>query len=234
MTTLYKLTDQDGYTRRNFDNACLWGENVSHSGTGEGDLCGPGYVHAYTHPLLAVLLNPIHANLPAPRLWEAEGAIAKSDRGLKVGCVTLTTIREMPLPIISTEQRVRFAILCAKAVCVDAAWLAWANGWLDGTDRTAKAATGAAKAAAGAAGAAGAAASAGAARAARAARAAAEAAGEAGAAEAAAEAAWTAEAAAEAEARAAEAAAWTAARAADAAAEAKPIDLIAIAEEAVS
>ena len=109
MTTLYKLTDQDGYTRRNYDNACLWGENVSHSGTGEGDLCGPGYVHAYTHPLLAVLLNPIHANVPTPRLWEAEGAIAKSDRGLKVGCVTLTTIREMPLPIISTEQRVRFA-----------------------------------------------------------------------------------------------------------------------------
>ncbi len=124
MTTLYKLTDQDGYTRRNYDNACLWGENVSHSGTGEGDLCGPGYVHAYTHPLLAVLLNPIHADFPAPRLWEAEGAIAKSDRGLKVGCVTLTTIREMPLPIISTEQRVRFAILCAKTVCVDAAWLA--------------------------------------------------------------------------------------------------------------
>lgn len=144
MTTLYKLTDQDGYTRRGYANACLWGENVSHSGTGEGELCGSGYVHAYTHPLLAVLLNPIHANLPAPRLWEAEGEIAKSDRGLKVGCVTLTTIREMPLPIISTEQRVRFAILCAKTGCVDAAWLAWANGWLDGTDRTEAAAEAAA------------------------------------------------------------------------------------------
>lgn len=140
MTTLYKLTDQDGYTRRNYDNACLWGENVSHSGTGKGELCGPGYIHAYTHPLLAVLLNPIHADLPAPRLWEAEGEIAKSDRGLKVGCVTLKTIREMPLPVVTTEQRVRFAILCAKAVYTDAAWLAWANGWLDGTDRTERAA----------------------------------------------------------------------------------------------
>lgn len=186
MTTLYKLTDQDGYTRRDYDNACLWGEDVSHSGTGKGELCGPGYIHAYTHPLLAVLLNPIHAKFHSPRLWEAEGKIAKSDRGLKVGCVTLKTIREMPLPVVTTEQRVRFAILCAKAMCTDATWLAWANGWLDGTDRTARA-----------------------------------------------EAAWAAE-AARAAARAAEAAeaawaaAWAAARAA------KPIDLIAIAEEAVS
>lgn len=197
MTTLYKLTDQDGYTRRDYDNACLWGEDVSHSGTGEGELCGPGYIHAYTHPLLAVLLNPIHAKFHSPRLWEAEGKIAKSDRGLKVGCATLKTIREMPLPVVTTEQRVRFAILCAKTVCTDAAWLAWASGWLDGTDRTVRAAAAAWAAATWAA-------------------------------EAAAWAAWVAEAAW---------AAWAAeavARAAEVAAEVAEIDLIAIAEEAVS
>jgi hypothetical protein len=222
MTTLYKLTDQDGYTRRNFPNACLWGEGVSHSGTGEGDLCGPGYIHAYTHPLLAVLLNPIHANFHSPRLWEAEGEIAKSDRGLKVGCVTLKTIREMPLPVVTTEQHVRFAILCAKTVRTDATWLAWANGWLDGTDRTAKAAARAAAWAARAAAAAEAAAWA-ARAAAAAAAAAAEVAWTAARAAAAAEVAWTA---------AAEVAevAWTAA-AAEAAASAR-VDLIAIAEEA--
>lgn len=36
------------------------------------------------------------------------------DGQLKCGCKTLTTVREIPLPAITTEMRVRFAILCAK------------------------------------------------------------------------------------------------------------------------
>ena len=135
MTILYKLTDQDGYTRRQFSNACLWGPGISHSGTGEGDLCGPGYIHAYTSPLLAVLLNPIHADFAEPRLWEAEGEVVKSDNGLKVGVVTLTTVRELPLPVVTTEQLVRFAILCTKAVCSDPTWNARADNRLTGADR---------------------------------------------------------------------------------------------------
>lgn len=135
-TTLYKLTDQAGYTRPGLYNACLWGPGVSHSGTGEGELCGPGWVHAYTHPLLAVLLNPIHAAIDNPRLWEAEGDVVLSDNGLKVGCRTLTTLREMPVPVVTTEQRVRFAILCALTVNRSELWERWAERWLSGEDRS--------------------------------------------------------------------------------------------------
>ena len=53
MITLYKLTDGDGQTR----GGTQWGPGVSHSGTGKGELCGPGWIHAYEHPLIAVLLN---------------------------------------------------------------------------------------------------------------------------------------------------------------------------------
>lgn len=148
MTTLYKLTDRDGFTRAGYSNACLWGENVTHSGTGKGDLCGPGWVHAYTSPLLAVLLNPIHANIPYPRLWRAEGEIVMNDRGLKVGCRTLTTIEEMPLPVLTTEQRVRFAILCAMQVCDSPKWRLWAERWLSGQSRSTMAARAAARVAA--------------------------------------------------------------------------------------
>ncbi len=137
MTTLYKLTDQNGYTRAGHDNACLWGEGVSHSGTGEGDLCGPGWIHAYEHPLLAVAFNPIHADIANQRLWVAEGEITKRDGQLKVGCATLTTVKEIPPPVVSAAARVRFAILCAKAVCTEPSWAAWADGWLSGKDRTA-------------------------------------------------------------------------------------------------
>ena len=135
-STLYKLTDGDGKTR----NDTQWGPGVSHSGTGEGGLCGPGWIHAYENPLIAVLLNPIHADFKHPRLWEAEGEIAIRDGQLKCGCKTLTTIREIPLPEITTEMRVRFAILCAKDVCACSAWNAWADKWLSGKDRSAAAA----------------------------------------------------------------------------------------------
>ncbi|HRT22354.1 MAG TPA: hypothetical protein P5318_19765 [Candidatus Hydrogenedentes bacterium] len=140
MAKLYKLTDGDGKTL----NGTQWGPGVSHSGTGEGGLCGPGWIHAYEHPLIAVLLNPTHANFQNPRLWEAEGEVGLRDGQLKCGCKTLTTVREIPLPSITTEMRVRFAILCAKEVCADLSWNAWADKWLSGEDRSVEAAKAAA------------------------------------------------------------------------------------------
>ena len=144
MTRLYKLTDRKHQTK----NATQWGENVTHEASGKGNLCGPGWLHAYTDPLLAVLLNPIHASLSDPVLWEAKGKVGKTDHGLKVGCVKLTTLRIIPLPEITTEQRVRFAIFCALEVCQEPAFVKWAENWLSGKDRSKKAAEAAAQAAA--------------------------------------------------------------------------------------
>ena len=238
MITLYKLTDRDGQTR----NDTQWGPGVSHSGTGKGELCGPGWIHAYEHPLIAVLLNPIHANFQSPRLWEAEGEVGLRDGQLKCGCKALTTIREIPLPAVTTEMRVRFGILCAKEVCAYPAWNAWADRWLSGGDRSEAAAAAAAAEAAAAAAAAEAvswaawAAEAAAARAAWAAEAAAARAAAAGAAEAVS---WAARAAASAAARAAAsasawAAAWSAEAAAARAAVGHGIDIFEIAEKACS
>ena len=190
---LYKLTDESGQTY----GGTQWGPGVTHSGTGEGELCGPGLIHLYTDPLLAALLNPIHANFAHPRLWEAEGDVARTDRGLKVGCVSAATVREVPLPEVTTEQRVGFAILVTRAVCEEPSYVRWATAWLDNSDRTEEAAWAAWAAAEAARAEARAEA-----RAARAARAAAEAA------------AWAARAAAEAAAAAAARAATDAARAA--------------------
>ncbi len=143
MITLYKLTDGDGQTW----GGTQWWPGVSHSGTGKGELCGPGWIHAYEHPLIAVLMNPIHARFRTPRLWEAEGEVGLRNGQLKCGCKTLTIIREIPLPAVTTEMRVRFAILCAKEVCADLPWNAWADKWLSGEDRS-EAAAGAAAGAA--------------------------------------------------------------------------------------
>jgi hypothetical protein len=143
MIKLYKLTDGDGKTR----NDTQWGPGVSHSGTGEGELCGWGWIHAYEHPLIAVLMNPIHARVKTPRLWEAEGEVGLRDGQFKCGCKTLTTVREIPLPAVTTEMRVRFAIMCAQEVCACPSWNAWADKWLSGEDRSEAAAGAAAEAA---------------------------------------------------------------------------------------
>ena len=37
---------------------------------------------------------------------------------------------------IDKEQRVTFAILCAKEMCDDVKWNAWADKWLNNEDRT--------------------------------------------------------------------------------------------------
>ena len=143
MATLYKLTDENGYTR----NRTQWGEGIKHKAKGEAgqDLCTDGWIHAYVDPNLAVLLNPIHAAFANPRLWEARGVVGKTDCGLKVGCRTLTTIREIPLPQWGIIQTAAFGILCSLEVYTDPAYVTWANRWLEGTDRSTQAAARAAK-----------------------------------------------------------------------------------------
>lgn len=124
---LYKLTDSQNQTF----NATQWGEGVVHETSGNGDLCSEGWLHAYEHPLLAVLLNRIHANFKTPNLWEAigEGKV-KRDGQRKLGVTRLTTTKQISLPIINIKQYATFAILCAKTCCADVVWNKWADSWL--------------------------------------------------------------------------------------------------------
>jgi hypothetical protein len=131
---LYKLTNENGRTHGDMQ----WGPGVTHAATGDSDqmLCSDGWIHAYESPLLAVLLNPIHANFRQPQLWKATGKIGKRDRQLKCGCRELTTVRRIDLPKVTTDQRIKFAILCGMVVCKDEKWNRWAKKWLSGKDRS--------------------------------------------------------------------------------------------------
>lgn len=134
---VYKLTDQ----KMQAHGGCQWEIGVPRETDGSGDLCGPGWLHYYHDPLLAVLLNPIHAGIEDPILWEAEAeGLHRDDKGLKGGCTRLTLIRQIDLPQITIEQRIRFGILCAKEVCAEPIWNAWADRWLSGADMSVEAA----------------------------------------------------------------------------------------------
>ena len=129
---LYKLTDENMETLGN----TKWGENVTHKATGDGTtICSDGWIHAYTSPLLATLMNPVHGDFINPICWEAEGEIGITD-GTKVGCKQLTTIRMVELPEVSRVQRIAFGILVSLEVYEEAEFVAWANKWLSGEDRS--------------------------------------------------------------------------------------------------
>jgi hypothetical protein len=134
-----KLTNKDGYTK----NQTLWGENITHEATGSSNqaLCSDGWIHFYEHPLIAVFMNPVHARLNEPRLYSCliEGEI-KKDGQLKSGCKKLTTLSRLPLPVITSEQRIEIGIRCAMIVYKEQHWSLWAQKWLSGEDRTEKSA----------------------------------------------------------------------------------------------
>ena len=142
MSILYKLTDKNGKTRAGKRNETSWivGTTVEAKGSIKQDLCSDGWLHAYLHPLLACLLNPIHANFTSMRMFEVEGKIGMSDKQLKIGCRSLRVIKELTIPIITIEQRVKFAILCAIEVYQDESFQTWAKKWLNGENRANRAA----------------------------------------------------------------------------------------------
>ena len=123
---VYKLTDEKDRTK----NETQWGGNVTHETDGTGDLCGPGWLHAYSDPLVAVLHNSIHGNfdLGAAHMWECRtGRRIKNDRGLKLRTTKLTTLTRVEMPAVSTVNRIAYGILCAKEVCKDPDWIKWAD-----------------------------------------------------------------------------------------------------------
>jgi hypothetical protein len=129
---MYKLTDQRMQTRNGFQ----WELNKTYTTNGKGYLCGPGWLHVYEHPLLAVLLNPIHADIKNPRLFRCKiGGKCLKNKGLKCGYTKVTLTKELQLPQLTLTQRIAFGILCAKQVYKNKRWNTWANDWLSNKNR---------------------------------------------------------------------------------------------------
>ena len=131
---LYKITDKDSRTR----GVCQWGENVTHKATTKGnELCTDQVIHAYTDPYLAVLFNPIGGGYDPKTmlLWEAKGRIVATNVD-KVGCKSLTTIKQIDKPHFTIEQLVTIAIKCAMEIYPEKSFTKWAEDWLNGKDRT--------------------------------------------------------------------------------------------------
>lgn len=115
---LYKLTKRDGSTHNGYDYA---GQLIHEKPYKENpSLCSTDVFHAYKNANLAFMLNPIHADIVSPRLFEIEGDVVAEDWG-KVGSFRQEVIKELPIPDWvrgknANKIRVYFAILCAESV----------------------------------------------------------------------------------------------------------------------
>ena len=136
----YKLTDKDGRTKAAYTNALQWGVGISHAATGKAGqpLCSDGYIHCYDHPLVGVLRDCQDGRYgPGARMWECWGEGEFLAEDLKCGFRRLTILREIPLPVVTPQQAVRWGILCSQEVYHEKSYVRWATGWLDGTERSA-------------------------------------------------------------------------------------------------
>ncbi len=136
----FKLTDGNNQTY----NYCQWGENVTHETKGAGDLCSEGWIHYYRNKYLAVIFNSIHGNYDPKTMHMWQGIATrefKHDKGLKSGCIHFTTTKQIEVPQITIEQRVKFAIYCTLYVYKEKSFITWANNWLVNKNRTASAAS---------------------------------------------------------------------------------------------
>lgn len=140
---VYKITDQHG---KSF-GGMQWGNGVSHTSPGkiyghdgevlisEPPISTKHWLHAYTSPILAILLNPVHGRVQYPKLWVCSAITGVKSVDEQVGCTWLKTEYVTHLPIIGTINRARWAILAASKVYQDKGYEIWANNWLSDFER---------------------------------------------------------------------------------------------------
>jgi len=139
----YKLLRQDMTTYKDF--AWKVGEKYTIDKPGS-KLCSDQVFHFYESPEEAIIFNPIHANIKNPLIYSCKCENIVATDGTKGGCKSMTLLKKIELPAITIEQKITFAIYCAKTVYKGKRWNKWADNWLSGKDRRAPQAAAAAHA----------------------------------------------------------------------------------------
>jgi len=142
----YKLLTQDMKTRKGELNETDWSDvGEWHEATGTGGLCSDGVLHDYDDPWIAVVMNPAHANIGNPVMYETERGGRFLTDMLKCGSRRMRLLGRVDLPDIPLLQKVAFGILAALEGYPYEKFRSWAMDWLSGKDRSASAAEAAVK-----------------------------------------------------------------------------------------
>lgn len=139
-STLYKVTNERNCSR----NGTLWGRDVTRVASGvitnDGEMAinenSPKYwLHAYTHPVLAIFFNRIHNPRTKLHVWACTGTPQVMSPEGRVGCTKLTTHYVMPTPIITSLTRVRIAMETVRHLYTEGTFNLWSLNWIVGNER---------------------------------------------------------------------------------------------------
>ena len=129
-------------------NFIQWGPGVSRTVPNwTGEIGSAGVIHCHEGKTLrdalalALLCDPADAQLSystRPRAWVCEGSGRHVTDGLKAGYETLTTVRAIALPRVTTEDAVTIGLrLWSEWADEDDVHIRqWVAAWLDGEDRS--------------------------------------------------------------------------------------------------
>lgn len=127
----YILTDPNGLTPKGqklqpgkFIEAAHQGKDLL---TRLGDCC-------CDDPLVAVLTSPLSATSPGCRLFQINCWKVGADPRQAQAYTVVKEIK--PVPQVTLEQKIRFALLVITAVYKNKDYAQWAEGWLAGSDRS--------------------------------------------------------------------------------------------------
>ena len=88
-------------------------------------------------PLVAVMLNPWHAQIDHQKMLELE--IGEIEAIHDNRCIYMT-VRETGVPSVTTDQKIVFALMALQEVYQNPVFNEWADGWISGSDRSAESA----------------------------------------------------------------------------------------------
>ncbi len=121
----YLLTDVNGRSRR---GTTIETNRTNGKRQFGGDVVSQNIWECADTPLLAVMINPLHAESVYPRLFEIRGFGQEQNE--------IYRIRETGLPKVLPEQKLVFAMYCLRSLTPDAVFVAWVERWLANIDRT--------------------------------------------------------------------------------------------------
>jgi|GEM_PF-3453889 hypothetical protein len=132
--TRYLLTNAENHTWRG-SHVCP-GQSILASNTEENVLTRNAE-ELGDSPLVAIMLNPWHAQIDHQKMLELE--IGRNDLD-EIGSSTNVVVRETTVPSVTTDQKIVFALMTIQEVYGNPVFKCWADDWISGSDRSAEAA----------------------------------------------------------------------------------------------
>ncbi len=130
----YILADSANHTRR---GSRIFPGHSTFSSQTSNNIVAQNASEIGASPLVAIMLNPWHAQLEKPKMLElrfAAVAIDTSDPTISMN------VREVAVPETTTDQKIIFALMVISAVYKNDQFNQWAEKWINGSDRSAESA----------------------------------------------------------------------------------------------